>query len=99
MNTPIYGLGYEPIGDLVDWLPPVALAKYVGRKVDSYVDEKAAKAGTRAGTAAAQHVETTVKKAVTNTAHTVGWVLAGGALFGAVAGGIYLYRRSREDDR
>jgi hypothetical protein len=48
MNRPLYGLGYEPIGDLLDFVPPVAVARAVGRKIDRYVDRKAGQAAAMA---------------------------------------------------
>ena len=92
MSAPLYGLGYEPIGDLADFIDPFGIRKIpskIDQKINSYVDEKA----TRAAGIAQKRVETGVKNAMNDTARGVGTFIAGGLLVGALAGGVYVYRQ------
>ncbi len=93
MSAPLYGIGYEPLGDLADFIDPFGLRKIpakVDAKINKYVDEKA----TRAAGIAQKRVEAGVKNAMNDTARGVGTFIAGGLLVGAVAGGVYVYRRN-----
>ncbi len=94
---PVYGVGYEPIGDLVDFIDPFGLRKIPGKiktKVDNYVESKA----ERAANLAESHVEAGVRKAVGDAGKTAMVFAAGGILAGLVAAGIYAYRKHHEEE-
>ena len=94
---PMYGLGYEPLGDLADFVDPFGLRKIPGKvrqKVDNYVEGKA----QRAATLAEQHVEAGARRAVGDAGKTALAVAAGGALTGVVVAGIYFYRRAKAQE-
>jgi hypothetical protein len=96
---PIYGVGYEPLGDLADFVDPFGIRKITGKisdKVDHWVDARAGKAAA----VAEQRVEAGVKRAIGDSAKTA-LVLGGGAVLAALlAGGVYWHvRQGREDAR
>jgi len=92
-NPPLYGLGYEPLGDVIDFLvPPVGIARAIGRKVDHYVNDKA----QTAATLAEHRVEAGVKRAVGEAGKHAATFVIGGLVVGALVGAIYLYRRGGE---
>ena len=91
MNRPIYGLGYEPIGALVDFVDPLGIRKIpgtLGKRIDHYVDEKAG----RAAAVAEQRVEAGVRRAVGEAGKSAATFVAGGLLIGAIVGAVYFYR-------
>ncbi len=92
---PTYGVGYEPLGSLADFVDPFGIRNIPGnikKKVDGYVDQKA----QRAAALAEQHVEAGVNRAINTAQNRAIMFAAGGLLVGAVWGGVTLYRRSKE---
>jgi hypothetical protein len=92
MNTPIYGIGYEPIGDLADFVDPLGLRKIPGKinkRIDRFVDEKAG----RAARLAEQRVEAGVRRAINESGKSAVTFVAGGLLVGAIVGAVYFYQR------
>jgi hypothetical protein len=97
MNPPIlYGVGYEPLGSLADFIDPFGIRKIPGEiksKVDHYIDSKA----DHAASVAEKRVEQGVRKAIDDSGRSALAFVAGGLLAGAIAGGIYMYRRSHAE--
>jgi hypothetical protein len=88
----MYGVGYEPLGDLADFIDPFGLRKIPGnikKKVDGYVESKA----QRAASLAESHVEAGVRRAVSDAGKTAMIFGAGGILAGLVGLGVYTYRK------
>jgi hypothetical protein len=94
----MYGLGYEPIGDLANFIDPLGLRKIpgkIGQKIDHFVDQKAG----RAAAIAEQRVEAGVRRAVGEAGKTAVTFLAGGVIVGAIVGAVYFYRKRSEHRR
>jgi hypothetical protein len=91
---PSYGIGYQPIGDLADFVDPFGIRKIPGKianKVDHYVNAKA----QTAANLAEKHVEAGVNKAIQSAGKEALAFVAGGCIIGAVWGGLTFYRRSK----
>ena len=94
---PSYGMGYEPIGSLADFVDPFGIRKIPGKvkdSVDHYVDSKAEHAAQLAET----HVEAGVRRAVNDASKTAMIFAAGSLLAGLVATGIYVYKKRRDEE-
>lgn len=92
--APIDGLGDEPMGDLVDFIDPLGIRKIPGKvkaKVDGFIESKT----QRAAQIASQRVEQGVRRAMSDAGSTAMAFAGGGLLVGAVAGGVFIYRRSQ----
>lgn len=87
MSHPLYGIGYQPLEGLSDYLDPFGIRK----RVDNYVEQKA----QRAATLAEQRVEAGVRRAVGAAEKSALMFVGGGLLVGLIAGGIHFYRRSQ----
>ncbi len=97
----LYGVGYEPLGDLgdgadidglLDLVDPLGFRKVpekVQSKVNGYIEEKT----QRAAKVARREVEAGVRSAVSDAGSTALKVAAGGLLVSAMVGGVYLYTR------
>ncbi len=98
MKPIVYGLGYEPIGSLADFVDPFGIRKIPGnvkQKVDNYVENKA----QRAANLAESHVEAGVRRAVNDATKNAIAFGVGGALVAAVAAGIFFYTRGGRHSR
>ena len=87
MSRPIYGIGYQHLEGLSDYLDPFGIRK----KVDNYVEQKA----QRAANLAEQRVEAGVRRAVGDAEKSALMFVGGGLLVGLIAAGVHIYGRSR----
>ena len=91
---PMYGIGYAPMGDLVDLVDPLRLRKVPGavtQRVDRAIEARTQHAANLAGA----RVEAGVRRAMSDVEQNAAFVAVGVAAVGVVGGLAWFLLRSR----